>query len=329
MISRFSILTALALALLFLFSQKEQPASPPSVQTESRADFAPPQAPPSPSPASRPDSSPEAVPLLFSLRESYLSSGSKATRFKSQRALDQLWSANPPLDLILFESLDPSAPPEYRSHFANRIRKIGKISAPEEKALLSSKIRLALSSPHYSTASKSLLAAPLIAFHDAPGNLRTVSSLIPESPDDLTSATLLSALSLSKSPLAREALENFTAAHANDPDSHRYALRAALPPLVRDPAFAIAPSFEKIFTLTSNPEFLRFSIGQLFFRPPSAETLPLVSLALQRSAQFPSSDADQIKSLISGGLARWTSQQNSLSPENVHSINKIKTDISR
>jgi hypothetical protein len=269
---------------------------------------------------------PELGELLTTLRDSYLPSGSKGTRFKSQRALDQLWTSNPPVDVLLFEALDENAPPEYRSHFANRIRNFGKILDSARKDSLSATIREALASPHYQIDAKSTLANALIAFHDSDDNLRSVAHLIPTAPDDQTSASLLVALTLSKSQSGLQSLQTFTTRHSSAPDTRPLSLRVTLPPLVRVPDPAINDSLGKIITHTGNPKLLEFTFRQLFIRPPGPDTLPIVTLALNRSHELSPESDPLFKALASRGLDRWSRDQD-LSPDLNSSLQELKSTL--
>ena len=322
------LLAVFGLILGFVF-KREQTPSPLSSPTLSDPIRSAVQSPVDLIHVTRPQTTPDPKHLLSTLLESYLPSGSKGTRFKTQRALDQLWAVSPPLDLIIFEALDATAPIEYRIHFANRLSKIGKKISPEERNLLSSKMNQALTSSQHSIGSKAVLAGPLLALQDNPENLGAVADLISDSPDDLTSATLISALTLSKSLIGRVMVEDFIEARAGDPDSHANALRIALPPLIREPGQSLVPSLEKIITHTADAEFLRFTIGQFLSRSPHADFLPLISLALDQAERFSPSEADKLEGLVSAGLSNWSRQSRSLSRVSLNSLNQIQVKLSR
>ncbi len=322
------LLAAFGLLLVFVF-KREQAISPPSSPTLSDPIRSAVQSPVELILVTRPQTSPDTKQLLSTLLKSYLPYGPKGTRFKTQRALDQLWVDAPPLDLIILEALDTNAPMEYRIHFANRLSKIGKKFSREERELLSLKLNQVLTSGQHSIASKAVLTGPLLALHDSSENLRAVADLISDSPDDLTSAALISALTLSKSPISHEVVADFITARAGDPDSHAVALRIALPPLIRESGPSLVPSLEKIIIHTGDAEFLRFTTGQLLSQPPSAEFLSLISLALDQAGQFTPEEADKIRGLVSGGLIRWSQQSDPLSKVSLNSLNQIQVKLSR
>ena len=84
--------------------------------------------------------SPELSVTLGKLRETYKAGGSKPNRFRLQRQLSLLWGEAPPVEILLHRSTDPSAPPDYRAHFAKRLLNLGKVSPPESSEQLAGKM---------------------------------------------------------------------------------------------------------------------------------------------------------------------------------------------
>jgi hypothetical protein len=266
--------------------------------------------------------------LLNTLREHSDSSGSQATRFKTHRALEKLWSGNPPPNLLLFESLDPEAPPAYRRYLANRLAKLGKEAPPEEKETLSQAFRRALASDHCPPADKALLVTPLLSFQDDPANLRAVAALLLAAQNDSTTAAILAALALSKSSLARDTLQSFLTRHAGAPDDHPQALQVALAPLARDFRVDIEPAVGQLIQNTSSPDLLAFTAGQLLTRPPTPNRVALLESALERSDQLFRGGSSDLRRTLANGLARWSSRPN-LATETQSTIQSLESRLAR
>jgi hypothetical protein len=248
--------------------------------------------------------SPELSIIFGKLRETYKAGGSKPNRFRLQRQLSTLWGDAPPVDVLLHESTDPSAPSRYRSHFAWRLRHLGKVATPESRDQLAGEMRVALASRPAGTSS---LAQALIAFNDNSTNIDAVRQLLdPDAPaGDASVAGLVAALTLSHSPESRSAVWDYTRAISADPDRHSRSLIAALPPLAREPDLQVEPVLQRVLETSSDFSLYAIAIESCFARPPSEGSLGVIRLATQGRSQFDDEQQQRIGLLLRAGLLRW------------------------
>ncbi|MGI9241238.1 MAG: hypothetical protein ACR2RV_10580 [Verrucomicrobiales bacterium] len=248
--------------------------------------------------------SPELGILLGKLRKTYEAGGSKPNRIRLHRQLSNLWGEAPPVDVLLHESTDPSAPSSYRSHFARRLRNLGKVASPESREQLAGEMRATLASR---PAGASSLAQALIAFNDDATNIDAVRQLLdPDSPaGDTSDAGLIAALTLSHSAESLSALWDHTLAISEDPDRHSRSLIAALPPLAREPDLDVEPVLRRVLGTSSDFPLYATAIQSCFARPPGEGSLAAIRLATQGRTQFDGEQQQRLGQLLRTGLLRW------------------------
>lgn len=243
--------------------------------------------------------------VLNDLRASFGPEGSKPNRFRLMRRLDVMWGDSPPVGLLLRESADPSAPEGYRSHFAGRLRNLGKSAQPAARAELAAAMGefLAAAPPGIDM---SVVAQGLIAFDDSPPSIRAVDGRIDAASGDEEVAALLAALVQSRSAESRAAVWQHTRDLAVAPDRHPLALSTSLPPLAREPDIPIEPVLQGILGSTSRFDLFETALAGVFVRAPTPGGLAAAQVAIRRSGDFGDQRQAEIRALVRSGLNEWS-----------------------
>ena len=271
-----------------------------------------------------PDVSPELRALFTRLRSTFEGRGSRPNRFRLQRQLSELWGDRPPVAVLLSEASDPEAPPEYRAHFAARLRNLGKTTSPEERAALAEAMRECLArQPEGNTA----LARALLAFDEQPASIRVVSAPLASSPPDDTTAGLLGALALSGSTESRRVRLEHTRAMSSDPDRFPLALQTSLPPLALRPELDIEPVLQRVLTRASHFPLIEAAVQSCFFRPPGSASLAPLRVAVDRRAELDTRERERLTHRLRAGLLGWSSGNTALPPATRAAIESLLNEL--
>ena len=240
--------------------------------------------------------------MFTKIRATFEPNGSKPNRFRIQRELSIKWGDEPPLDVLLHEATDPTAPRAYRIHFASRLRQLGKKTDPATLEMLVASTRDVLDR---NPAGAPDLANALLSIDDSPQSIESVARLLGTAPDDSSAAGFLSALTLSNSPEAKQALLKHTETLSTAPDQHPASLVTALPTLARIPEYPIEPLLDRVLTETSHPCVYEATIASALARPPGPTSLTTLQLAHERTSQFDAATQVRLNARLRSGLIQW------------------------
>lgn len=222
------------------------------------------------------------TPGLVSLRDNVTRSSSKTARFKLMRALDKEWESDFPFALVIGELASSEPPTAYLDFLAQALTRAIKKGQGRPTAL----VKTYFSHPSVTIGAKVRLAPVLIRLDGSPETLSLVASLAREAQSDSCRSSLLSALTLSRSPSPQ--LLALLGSMSASPNDWPLSLATVLPPLAQASPAALEPNLTDILTLTTDQRLFTFAARALESLPASSQKSSLQNLVRRRAPQFSS-----------------------------------------